>query len=117
MLVELHLVLAVLVAGCGALAALVAGFGMVTGRTLRFARDRAILAAVVLVLVGVASGLALLATGGAPDDPLHLLYAVAVLLPLPVARFWDRLAGHRAISVGVAGLLTVALVVRLFQTS
>jgi hypothetical protein len=57
-----------------------------------------------------------LLTGGHPNDPLHLLYAVVALLVLPLARFWGRLEHHRALVLGVGGLVLAALVLRLFQT-
>jgi hypothetical protein len=116
LLVELHLVLAGLVAASGALLALVVLAGAVTRRPVRFARDRVILGAVVLVVVGVASGLLILGTGGRPDDPLHLVYAAAALIVLPTARFWDRLERWRGAALGVGGVLLAALVLRLLQT-
>ncbi len=116
MLAGIHLILAILAAACGGLLVLVIAAGAVLHRPVRFARDRVILVAIVLVAVAAASGLVILGTGGHPDDALHLLYAVVALLVLPVARFLDRLAGHRALAVGVGGAALALLVLRLFQT-
>ncbi len=116
MIVTLHLVAALLVAGGAGAVALVAAGGALRHRSVRFALDRAILAALASVSVGIALGLVILVTGGRPADPLHLLYAGLALAILPVARFWDRLAGHRLAAVGVGGLVLLGLVLRLFQT-
>ncbi len=90
--------------------------GAVRRREPRFARDRAILAAVALVAVGALVGLLQLATGDRPDDPLHLLYAAVALLILPLARFWGRLATRRGLAVGVGAVILALLLLRLFQT-
>jgi FtsH-binding integral membrane protein len=116
MLADAHRLIALLVALGGGLVVLVVAYGEATRRSLRFARDRAILGALALVVAGSAVGLVLLVTGNGPDDPLHLLYGALAILVLPVARFWDRVSGHRALAVGIAGVVLTLLVVRLFQT-
>jgi hypothetical protein len=116
MVATIHLVTALLVAASAVAVVAVAVVGRVARRDVRFALDRAILAGLLLTAIGIALGLVILATGGRPADPLHLLYAVVALAILPVARFWDRLAGHRLLSVGIGGLILAGLVVRLFQT-
>ncbi len=116
MLIEAHRLLAILVAIAAGLVVLIVIAGGATQRPLRFARDRAILGIVVLVLAGVAMGLVLLVTGPGPHDPLHLLYAVVAVLVLPVARFWAPLARRRELAIGVGGIALALLVVRLFQT-
>ncbi len=116
MVVTAHHIIALLVAAAGLALAVVAAAGAGRRRSLRFAADRTILAALALVAVGIATGLVVLLTGGSPKDPLHLLYAVVALLVLPVARFWGRLAAHRTLALGVGGVLLAALVLRLFQT-
>jgi hypothetical protein len=116
MIVTAHLVTALLVAASAAVVLAVAVVGRVTGRDVRFALDRAILAGLVLTAAGIVLGLVILITGGRPTDPLHLLYAAVALAVVPIARFWDRLAGHRLVAVGVGALILAGLVVRLFQT-
>jgi hypothetical protein len=51
----------------------------------RFAVDRAVLAVLVILAAAALVGLALLATGSLPADPLHLLYGPAALIAVPVA--------------------------------
>ena len=116
MLVEAHRVLAILVALGAGLVVILVAFGESTHRPMRFARDRAILGVLVLVLAGAALGLVLLATGPGPEDPLHLLYAAVAALVLPVARFWEPLARRRSLAVAVSGAALALLVLRLFQT-
>jgi hypothetical protein len=116
MVVTLHLIAALLVAVCGGVLTLTVVAGSALHVETRFAIDRTILAALALVTLGIVLGLVILATGGRPADPLHLLYAVVALIVLPLARFWQRLAGRRSLAVGIGGLVLAALVLRLFQT-
>lgn len=116
MIAAIHAAIALLVAISALAVLIVAAVGRIGGRDVRFALDRAILAGLGLVSAGVVVGLVILVTGGRPADPLHLLYAVVALVILPIARFWDRLASHRLLAVGIGGLILVGLVVRLFQT-
>lgn len=116
LIVALHHLIALLAAAAGLALVAVVAVGAAWRRPARFATDRTILLALALVAVGIASGLVVLLTGGRPDDPLHLVYAVAALLVLPVARFWGRLERHRTAVLGVGGVLLAALVLRLFQT-
>jgi uncharacterized membrane protein YqgA involved in biofilm formation len=51
----------------------------------RFAVDRAVLAQLLLVAAGGLIGLALLAQGSRPADPLHFVYGPAAIICLPVA--------------------------------
>jgi hypothetical protein len=116
MVVTIHLLAALLVAVSGVAVMAVVVVGRVLGRDVRFALDRAILAALALVMIGIVLGLVILVTGGRPADPLHLLYAAVSLVVLPIARFWDRLARRRPLAIGIGGLIVVGLVFRLFQT-
>ena len=116
MIATIHHLIALLVAAAALVLGLVVLVGGVGHRPVRFASDRAILVALVLVGIGIASGLVIFATSGAPADPLHFVYALVALAVLPVARFWDRLARHRGLAVGVGAVLLGALVLRLFQT-
>ena len=116
MLADVHRLLAILVAAGGVAVALVVVIGAVTHRPVRFARDRAILAAIGVVAIGAATGLVILIGGGRPNDALHLLYGAIALLILPVVRFWDRLARRRGLAVGIGGVILSLLVLRLFQT-
>ncbi len=117
MAIELHRSLAILTI----IAAIVVGGvsigGSVPGRSLRFARDRAILAATGLVAVGALTGLVLLATTRGPHEGLHFVYAAAAMLTIPIARLGGGALGrNRRLAVAIAALITVALVVRLYQT-
>jgi hypothetical protein len=116
MIATIHLVAALMVGASAIAVVAVVITGRMAGRDVRFALDRAILAALGFVAIGIVVGLVILATGGRPTDPLHLLYAAVALLILPIARFSDRLAGHRLLAVGVGGVILAGLVVRLFQT-
>ncbi len=116
MIATLHLLDAILVAIAGGAVVLVVVAGRAMHRDVRFARDRVILGGLALVALGTLLGLGILATGGRPADPLHFLYAGVALVILPVVRFWDRLARHRAVAVGLGGVVLAALVLRLFQT-
>ena len=74
--------------------AVAAAWSWVTGRRTggrldhRFAVDRLLLAVEALVAVEIGLGGLLLATGGRPADPLHLLYGVAALVTLPIGWAW-----------------------------
>ena len=116
MLADLHRVIAFLSAAAIGVLLLVVLAGAVTHREQRFARDRAILAAIALVAIAALVGLLQLASGGPPDDPLHLMYAAVALLILPLVRFWDRLAGRRTLAIGTGTVILALLLLRLFQT-
>lgn len=116
MLADAHRLVALLVAAGGVLVVIAVALGAATGRPLRFARDRAILTALALVVTGSVLGLAILVTSQGPGDPLHFLYAALAILILPVARFWGPLARRRSLAVGLGGVVLALLVVRLFQT-
>ncbi len=116
MLVDLHLVLAIVVAASGLALAVVIVLGHVVGRPFRSGRDRVILVAIGATAASIVLGLVLLATGPGPADPLHFLYAVVALVVLPAIRFWDRLAARRGLWLGVGGVVLALLAVRLFQT-
>ncbi len=113
---NVHQFFAPLLAVGGLVLLVVLGVATATRRPARFATDRVILGVEAVVLLGVATGGVILLTGGRPADPLHLLYAAVAMAVLPVARFWSRLARHRAIALTVAALLLAGLALRLFQT-
>ncbi len=113
---DVHRVLAIVVAFSGVVAAVVALGWWRFGRPGRLAVDRAVLGAIVVVLVAIGSGVVLLALGSRPADGLHLLYAAVALLVLPAVRFPAAFARRRGLAIGVGGLVLVALVVRLAQT-
>jgi hypothetical protein len=113
---DVHRALAIVVGTIGVVV-LVATIGWSRlGRPGRLAVDRAILAAIVAVLVAIGSGLLLVIGGPRPSDPLHFVYATAALLVLPVVRFAQRLAGRRALWIAVGAAVLLGLVVRLAQT-
>jgi hypothetical protein len=116
MLADLHRLVALLTAVAVGALLLVVLAGAVTHHQRRFARDRAILAGVTLVIIAALAGGLLLAGGSRPDDPLHLLYAAVALIILPLVRFWDRLAGRRALAVATGAVILALLLLRLFQT-
>lgn len=116
MIANVHHLAALLVAASALGLLVVVAVGAARHRPLRFASDRAILLALALVGLGIVSGLVIFVTGGAPADPLHFVYAVVALGVLPVARFWDRLARHRALALAIGAVLLAALALRLFQT-
>jgi len=116
MLADAHRLIALLVAFGGGLVVLLVVLGRATNRPLRFALDRAILGAVLLVAVGSVLGLVLLVAGPGPADPLHLLYALAALLVLPIARILDLPPRRQAVAVGIGAVILAILVLRLFQT-
>ena len=113
---DVHRVLAIVVAFSGVVAAVVALGWWRFGRPGRLAVDRAVLGAIVVVLVAIGSGVVLLVLGSRPADGLHLLYAAVALLVLPAVRFPAAFASRRGLAIGVGGLVLVALVVRLAQT-
>lgn len=113
---DVHRALAIVVALAG-VALLVAGVGWGRlGRPGLLAVDRTILAALVLVLVAIASGLFLFVGGPPPADPLHFLYAAAALAVLPIVRFGGVFGRRRALWLAVGAVVLVGLVVRLAQT-
>jgi hypothetical protein len=116
MLADLHRLLALFTAAAAGVVLLVVLVEAVTHRQRRFARDRAILAAVALVAIATLVGLLQLASGSRPDDLLHLLYAAVALLVLPVVRFWGRLGGRRTLAIGAGAVILALLLLRLFQT-
>jgi hypothetical protein len=106
-----------------AVAGVVIGIGwsttlVITRRAGGPAFERLQAAVVAALIVGVASGLIMIAAGARPAEGLHLLYAVIALALIPLARSFLGRAGGRA----PAALLLVAFVVlgavlyRLFTT-
>jgi hypothetical protein len=113
---DVHRALAIVVAFGGVVVAIVAIGWSRFGRPGRLAVDRALLGAIVIVIVAIGSGLVLLAAGSRPADGLHLLYAAVALLVLPAVRFPAAFARRRGLAIGVGAVVLVALVVRLAQT-
>ena len=116
MLASIHHLAAPLVAAIAFVLLVTVGVGAARHRPVRFASDRVILVALGLVGLGIVSGLVVLATGGAPADPLHFVYALVALAILPAVRFWDRLARRRPLALAIGAVVLAALVLRLFQT-
>jgi hypothetical protein len=114
--VDVHRVLAIVVGIAGVVVAVVAFGWARLGRPGRYAVDRVVLAAIVLILGAMVSGVLLLLGESRPSDGLHLLYAGVALLVLPAVRFPAAFASRRGLAIGVGGLVLVALVVRLAQT-
>lgn len=102
-----------------AVAALVGAIALRAGR--RDAHrwvDRAILAALAVIALDGLLGLGLVALGHAPTDLLHVVYGVAALVVLPVARWAERSADRRRRALWIAGgsLVLIGILVRLAQT-
>lgn len=89
----------------------------------RFAVDRAVLAVLLVLAAAALVGLALLASGSRPADPLHLLYGPAALIAVPVA-IWigaRASAGHasrlrRDFWTAGGGIVLIGLGLRLVAT-
>lgn len=88
----------------------------------RFAVDRAVLAALLLVGAAGLVGLVLLIIGSRPADPLHLVYGPAALISVPVAIWIGRAspAGRsrvrRDIWTAAGGIVLFGLGLRLVAT-
>jgi len=80
--------------------------------------DRGLLLSTAGGIVAILSGGLLLATGARPADPLHLLYAVAVLVVPLGARYLVRPGRVRrdAGVLALAAIVGLAVIVRLVQT-
>jgi len=113
-----HATLAIVVAVAAA-ATLVAAIALRAGSApARGWVDRAILGALALVALDGLLGLTLVALGHAPTDLLHVVYGVAALLVLPVARYAGRTRELRRRALWVAGgsVVLLGILLRLAQT-
>ncbi len=108
-----YAVVAVTVAAMGRSVVLI-----VAGRSGVPAFERFQAAVVSLLVVGAASGLALLATGARPAYGLHLLYAIVAIVLVPLARsFLGRATDRAARALLLAAFVVLAgAVYRLFTT-
>jgi hypothetical protein len=121
---EAHQLAAIAVSGVTVAMAAVAVWSWITARRSsgaadhRFAVDRTLLIVVGLFGLNVAIGGLVLATGGLPADPLHLLYGAAGLVTLPTAWWWGGRGGrrHRDGWVALGALVLVGIAARLFLT-
>jgi hypothetical protein len=88
------------------------------GRGNRLLADRLVLAAIAVVAVAAASGLAVLVLVGPPSDALHFVYAAVALLGFPVVRYVARNAQPRRFSLflGIAAVALLGVVARLWTT-
>lgn len=88
------------------------------GRAGGAAFERFQAAVVALLIVGIASGAILLATGARPADGLHLLYAGIALAVVPLARsFTGRPSVRRTAALLLAAFVVLgAVLYRLFTT-
>jgi hypothetical protein len=116
---DLHAALAILAAIAGGATLLLVAAAAVRGRTIvQPWTDRAILAALALVLANVLVGAGIAVGGRRPADPLHYLYAILAIIALPIARFGggESWAHRRALVIALGAIVLVGLVVRLVQT-
>jgi hypothetical protein len=120
-----HLVAFALTVGAVGALTLTAAWAAVGRRISRSIVDAEVVMVLVAVGVGAVSGLVLPTQGPGPTDPLHALYAVAVLVAVPVARIVGaRRDPSRGIDTGrglgrwlaAGGLVTAGLLFRLAQT-
>ena len=79
----------------------------------------AIAIAVIASIVQGALGLVVLVSGRPPQDSLHLLYGVALVVAMPLAAslVHDRSARGQSLALGVAALFTAGLAIRGIITS
>jgi hypothetical protein len=89
----------------------------------RFAVDRAVLGALLVLVAAGLVGIALLLGGSRPVDPLHLLYGPAAAVCVPVAIWIGALTSgdgasrrRRDMWTAGGGLVLLGLVLRLFAT-
>jgi hypothetical protein len=89
-----------------------------SGRPYRIVIDRLILLGLLALTPAVVTGGAIALLRRPPPDPLHFLYAVAVFVPLPLARYLGRSGSlrRRGGYVALGAFVTLGLLVRLFQT-
>ena len=112
---------AIIAAGAVVLGALV-GLRIAARRSARVWLDRLVLGLIAVVAANIALGglVVILAPGGrsGPADPLHLVYAVAALLALPVARFEVERRGSTRVGwwVCAGGVVTLGVLLRLWAT-
>ncbi|HEX5240947.1 MAG TPA: hypothetical protein VFW20_08120 [Candidatus Limnocylindrales bacterium] len=112
-----HHAIAAVVAGLALVVAALAAFGLWRGRLALAWIDRAILGLELVILLGIATGLARFLQTGGPADGLHPLYAIVALGALPVARFWRGIGPPpSAVWLLIAGLVVAGVTVRLVQT-
>ncbi len=81
--------------------------------------DRAILATLGALALGILSGLPLALLAGLPSDPLHVVYGLAAPLTLLGGRYLGRRGSlrRRAAIMVVTGLALAGIVYRLFTTA
>lgn len=80
--------------------------------------DRMVLVALILAGINALAGIALIASGHAPSDLLHVVYGAAALIVLPVARWAGRGADlrRRALWVAAGSVVLAGVLLRLGQT-
>jgi len=95
-----------------------ATIGLMTRRPAMRWIDRAILVELGVVALAIVAGGAVFVSGPGPRDPLHLVYAVAALVTLPIARFAvpSLAPGRRSGALLAGGVILIALTLRLQQT-
>lgn len=105
------------VAGTGVLLGVVL-VGATRRRRFHVVEDRLLIGVFAATALGALSGLALLATGARPVDPLHLLYAAAAPVVLAVARWRASPArpGRAGLWLGAGAAVALGVLFRLWTT-
>ena len=86
LVVTIHVLLALATATAVVVLGIIALAAAIGASVSRTALDRLVLAAILAAAFAAASGLAVLGIGRVPGDPLHLLYGIAAIVVLPIAR-------------------------------
>jgi Kef-type K+ transport system membrane component KefB len=98
---------------------LLAGLGVLLRRWDRVLADRLILAVLAATGLAALAGVAVALQSRPPSDPLHLVYGIAAILVLPIARYLGRSGSdrRRAGWLAVGSLVLLALYARLWMTA
>ena len=116
--IPFHVTLAVAAAVGLALLVVASVYAVVVRDYRRILVDRLLLAELGLLLLAAVTGLLVFATSRGLSDPLHLVYGVAVVVALPIARYLGRRGTPRRRGgyLLLGALVSLGLLARLFMT-